>query len=317
MKRVVLLGGAGFLGLVAAERMSARGWRPIIVDTPRRLQRNADDLVGVETLALTDDGGYEAALDGADAAVLLAWASTPARSMVDIAEDLREAVLPALQMAMAATAARVPRLVFISSGGAIYGRTAGEPVDESHPTDPISAYGIGKLAVEKYVSVCTERSGTTPVILRVSNPVGPYQLRGTPVGVVGSIVGALRAGRAIPVFGDGSTVRDYIDVQDAGEAIALACDPERTPAGLFNVGAGEGRSINALIEIAAQVSGVTPQIQALPARPFDVPAIVLSNKRIAAACGWRPKITLTESIGSMWAITGAGAHAQRMEGVAP
>ena len=299
--RVALIGGSGFIGLAAAEAIAKSGGRPVICDTAERLARNAADLSRFETATI--DGTPEIAalaVEGVDAAVLLTWGSHPASSMQSIVDDARISVLTALTAVATVAAAGAGRLVFISSGGTVYGKVSRIPVDEDHPADPISAYGVGKLTIEKYLPLFSRTSALSGVSLRVSNPCGPYQLRGTPVGVIARFIRAVRDGQPIEVFGDGSIIRDYIDVRDAAAAIALAVDPSRVPDGVYNVGAGEGRSLNEVIAAVSRASGIEPNVLRRQGRPFDVPAIVLSFERLHAACGWRPRIPFEDTVRLLW-----------------
>jgi UDP-glucose 4-epimerase len=304
---VVLLGGAGFIGLAVAEALATAGARPLVADSARRLARAAPRLAdaagaGVATQAVEpgDVRSLAAALAGAEAVVHLAWTSVPASSMTAIADDARDNVVAGIEVLQAAVAAGVGRFVFVSSGGAVYGRAARLPAREDDPTEPISAYGVGKLAVEKYVALFSSAHGLPGVTLRLSNPFGPYQLAGTPVGVVARMVQRLAADEAIEIFGDGSTVRDYLEIGDAARAVALAADPARLPPGLYNVGSGEGTS---LVEVAATVGAVAgrpPRLVHRPARGFDVPAIVLDTARLRAASGWRPETGFRDGVARLW-----------------
>ena len=203
-------------------------------------------------------------------------------------------------MLQACVEAGVGRFVFVSSGGAVYGRAARLPAREDDPTEPISAYGVGKLAVEKYVALFSSAHGLPGVTLRLSNPFGPYQLAGTPVGVVARMVQKLSAGEPIEIFGDGSTVRDYLEIGDAARALALAADPGRLPPGLYNVGSGEGTSLAEVAATVGAVAGRPLEIVHRPARGFDVPAIVLDTARLRTASGWRPEVPFAEGVERLW-----------------
>jgi UDP-glucose 4-epimerase len=304
---VVLLGGAGFIGLAVAEALVDAGARPLVVDGARRLARAAPRLATAPGGAIAgqvaepgDVRAIAAALKGAEAVVHLAWTSVPASSMAAIAEDARDNVVATVEVLQASVEAGIGRFVFVSSGGAVYGRAARLPAREDDPTDPISAYGVGKLAVEKYVALFSSAHGLPGVTLRLSNPFGPYQLAGTPVGVVARMVQRLASDEAIEIFGDGSTVRDYLEIGDAARALALAADPGRLPPGLYNVGSGEGKSLAEVAATVGAVAGRPPRLVHRPARGFDVPAIVLDIERLSAASGWRPEVSFAEGVERLW-----------------
>jgi UDP-glucose 4-epimerase len=303
---VVLLGGAGFIGLAVADVLAKAGARPLVVDGARRLARAAPRLaastgtVATHAVEPGDARALAAALKGAEAVIHLAWTSVPASSMAAIAEDARDNVVATIEVLQASVEAGVGRFVFVSSGGAVYGRAARLPAREDDPTDPISAYGVGKLAVEKYVALFSSAHGLPGVTLRLSNPYGPYQLAGTPVGVVARMVQKLAAGEAIEIFGDGSIVRDYLEIEDAARALALAADPGRLPPGLYNVGSGQGTSLAEVAATVGAVAGRALQIVHRPARGFDVPAIVLDIERLRAASGWRPAVSFADGVERLW-----------------
>ncbi len=309
---VVLLGGAGFIGLAVAEALAKAGARPLVADGARRLARASPALAAIGTGSAAvhavepgDHRALAAALAGAEAVIHLAWTSVPASSMAAIADDARDNVVAGIEALQAAVESGVGRFVFVSSGGAVYGRAARLPAREDDPTEPISAYGVGKLAMEKYVQLFSGTYGLPGVTLRLSNPFGPYQLAGTPVGVVARMVQRVARGEPIEIFGDGSTVRDYLEIDDAAEALALAADPARLPPGLYNVGSGEGRSLSEVAATVGAVSGRTPELVHRPARGFDVPAIVLDTERLRAASGWRPEVPFAEGVARLWrAATG-------------
>jgi UDP-glucose 4-epimerase len=304
---VVLLGGAGFIGLAVAEALAKAGARPLVADGARRLARAAPRLAatgaGGAATRIVEPGdrpALAAALAGAEAVIHLSWTSVPASSMAAIAEDARDNVVAGIEALQAAVEAGVGRFVFVSSGGAVYGRAARLPAREDDPTEPISAYGVGKLAMEKYVQLFSGTYGLPGVTLRLSNPFGPYQLAGTPVGVVARMVQRVARGEPIEIFGDGSTVRDYLEIGDAASALALAADPARLPPGLYNVGSGEGMSLLEVAATVGAVSGRTPELVHRPARGFDVPAIVLDTERLRTASGWRPEVSFAEGVARIW-----------------
>lgn len=302
--RVVIVGGAGFLGTALAERLARRGDDVLVADTYRRIERASDRLQNVDVRVFDYLSGDEAGpfLLGADALVHLACATTPTSSMRSILDDAQSNILPSIRLFEAADSASVRRVVFSSSGGTVYGAPSRSPVRESDIGTPLSAYGASKIAIENYLSLYGRLS---PVSLRVANPYGPYQLMGTAVGVIARYVSAAAERRPIEVWGDGSVVRDYIAIDDVADAFELALSPE-LESGAYNIGTGVGTSINEVIDLIQGFSGYRLVVQRSPARSYDVPEIVLDCEKFSARTGWLPRIALREGVSRLVESAEAG-----------
>lgn len=193
---------------------------------------------------------------------------------------------------------RIPRLLFLSSGGTVYGPPDQVPVAEDHPLRPINSYGIVKVAIEHYLAMYRQLHGIQSLAVRASNPYGPRQSHSGVQGVISTFLRRVHAGEPIEVWGDGSVVRDYLYVSDLAEFCVLAAGSAEV--GAFNVGSGEGRSLNEIIEIISSVtgSGIRPHYK--PGRPVDVPRSVLDISRAEKCPGWRPTIPLADGVGQAW-----------------
>ena len=216
--------------------------------------------------------------------------SVPAQSNSDPAADVRASLLPSLQLMDICRAAGVRRLLFASSGGTVYGVTDSQPIVETCATEPITAYGVNKLAIEKYLSLYRRLYGLDSVVLRIANPYGPYQYARRPQGVVGTFLAKALSGQIMEIWGDGSVVRDFLHVDDVVSSMLAAVSytgPER----LFNVGSGEGRSMREVVtSIATALSLPASRISYRPGRQTDVPVNILNIELIARTLGWKPKI---------------------------
>jgi UDP-glucose 4-epimerase len=300
---ILITGGAGFLGSSIARRLLAEATdtRITILDprVPSELMsefpgRILHDSRGVvEFLAEVPNSEYTTLIH-------LAWTSHPATSMQFPAEDLTANVLGGVQLLERCTQLGVRRLIFASSGGTVYGPLIHPRADELHPTNPISAYGAAKLSFEHYAQVIGVRDGFEVVSLRVSNPYGPYQLQGVAVGSIANFLLRAKNDKAISIFGDGSVVRDYINIQDVANAFAMAVNAPHLASGPYNVGSGLGTNLNEVIELIEQVSGKHLVVRREPARGFDVARNVLDCSRLDTSIGWRPAISLEGGIEAMW-----------------
>ena len=187
------------------------------------------------------------------------------------------------------------RVVFVSSGGTVYGVPKSVPIREDHATDPICSYGITKLAIEKYLHLYRELHGLESVVLRLANPYGERQRTHASQGAIAVFLGKALRGEPIEIWGDGSVVRDYIHISDVTRALLLAMDHAGSNR-LFNIGSGLGASLNEVLEAIESATGVAPERHYLDGRPFDVPRSVLCIERAERELGWRPHIGLKEGI---------------------
>ncbi len=247
-----------------------------------------------------DDADAVAPLLGRCAIVVhLASTTTPGSSARSPRLDTEENLLPATRLADAMSALPPDRLIFISSGGAIYGNPERLPVDEACPPRPLSYHAAGKVALEALFTAFAHAKGVSLAIVRPSNIYGPGQpLRGG-FGLVRTLLEKARRGEPVEMWGDGTAMRDYLFVDDAVAACTeLTDNPQAT--GLFNAGSGSGTSIRDLITLVAQVTGRVPEVIERPARGTDVRAIVLECMHLRTATAWTPTVALEEGLERTW-----------------
>jgi UDP-glucose 4-epimerase len=292
----VIIGGTGFIGRNLVEALIRQGdsvrvicRRPLAPDSPRSAQ-------GVQCI-VGDYGDPEvlaAALPGATRVFHLASTTQPQSSNNDMAFDIESNLLPSVRLAAACVQLKL-RLVFVSSGGTVYGVARDLPIREDHPTDPLCSYGIVKLAAEKYFHLHESLHGLDYRVLRVANPFGPGQHRNPLQGVVGNFIHQLAAGQPLTVWGDGMVIRDYVfmdDVIRALVAVALHQGPGRT----YNIGSGVGRSLVNVIEVISAALKRPATVEFSPSRKFDIPANVMDISSAGRDLGWRPEISFEEGV---------------------
>jgi UDP-glucose 4-epimerase len=296
--RCVLLGGAGFIGSHLAQRLLDAGHDVCVFDRPgRRAPRDFPSAGRIEWLEgdFLDARDLARPLASGDCVFHLVSTTLPGTSNENPVHDVRTNVIGTLHLLEAALAARVAKVVFVSSGGTVYGMPRALPIAETHPTDPITAYGIGKLTVEKYLGLYGRLHALDYRVLRLSNPFGERQRVHSGQGVVAAFLHRALAGRPIEVWGDGSVVRDYLYVGDAADALTRAvghAGPER----VINIGSGVGRSVNDVIDAVERATGQRVERRYLPRRTFDVPANVLDISLARSALGWAPRTDFEEGV---------------------
>jgi UDP-glucose 4-epimerase len=296
--RVVVLGGLGFMGSHICRELVARGYRVRIFDRLYALRTLVEDIEGrVEIvegdMALTDD--VLNVLRDADTVIHLVHTTVPGSSMKDPAYDLSSNVIASVGWLSRLDETRVRRILYISSGGTVYGLPQTNPIDEHHPTDPISSYGITKLTIEKYVSMYASMFGIDYCLLRPSNVYGPGQRLHIGQGVIGVLADHALRGASMEVWGTGESLRDYLYVEDLVRALMSLVAYTGTHR-IFNISSGAGHSVLDIISILRDRLGLAPEVTHKPARGFDVPANVLDSSRLHTETGWRPTIGLEDGI---------------------
>lgn len=306
VERAVVLGAAGFIGTNLAHALVRKGVRVVLFD------RNVSAHWPAAADVLTGDLAAPPAelLDAMqDAAVFhLAGHTRPSMSTAAVAAELQSEVAMTTGLLELSREVRA-RWVFVSSGGAVYGEALTPTIPETHPTDPISSYGIAKLAAEHYFRLYRRLHGTRYVVARLSNPFGPQQRTRSGQGIVPAIYDRLRRGKAVEIWGDGSVVRDYVFIDDVAAALvrlAEAGEDGRT----YNVGSGVGTSIEQLVGQVARQLGVEPAVVRKPGRLIDVGRNVLDIARIRTETGWTPEHSLTEGLRKTFALLGEPEKAE-------
>jgi UDP-glucose 4-epimerase len=297
--RITVLGGGGFIGSTIIDRLLRDGHYIRVFERPRISSYRsftAHEHVDWQNGDFMSRHDIREAVRGADAVMHLVSTTLPKSSNDDPIFDVQSNLVASIQLLRIMVEEQVGRIIFISSGGTVYGTPQYLPMDERHPTEPQVSYGITKLAIEKYISMFHSLHGLKPVILRVANPFGERQRVETAQGAVAVFLDRVLRGQTIEVWGDGSVERDYIHVSDVAQAFASAVTYEGSEQ-VFNVATGRGTSLNELLRIIESVTGRPAKVAYKPARPFDVPVSILDNRRAHQELGWAPQIGLNEGIG--------------------
>src|ERR1700730_1406851 len=290
----IVLGGGGFLGLNLCRRFFAAGHR---VRAFGRRCLFPEALNGIEWYQgdFCDPTALAAAVETYEIIFHLVHTTTPYSANLDMAMDLQQNVAASLALFDVTRVLEARRIVFISTGGTVYGSPEQIPTPETAPTDPITAYGISKLAIEKYLALYERLYGLQYRILRVANPFGPFQVPIKNQGIIAMLISRALNDEIIDIWGDGSAARDYIfvdDVMDALEAAML----DQSDARIFNIGSGQGRSLLEIIDAVERLMNIKLKIAWKPRRSVDVPKSILAIDRARDILKWAPRTPFDEGL---------------------
>jgi UDP-glucose 4-epimerase len=299
-KRALVTGGAGFIGSHVAELYLAEGYAVTIADNLSSGRRaNIPTGATFVEIDVTSPDVARLVRDGQFAVVSHLAAQIDVRkSVADPAADAAINILGTLTVAEACrTATTRPRLIFSSTGGALYGDFVTPPNEETMPKDPESPYGIAKLSGELYLAYFGRLHGMETVALRYANVYGPRQDPHGEAGVVAIFCNRILEGRPLTVYGDGRQTRDYVFVRDVARANLAAATRPLPPAGRldargFNIGTGIETSVLTLATTLARVANASAPIEHAPARPGEQQRSSVTVEKASAVLGWRPTVAL-------------------------
>jgi len=283
----VVLGGGGFMGTNLCRRLYRSGHR---VRAFGRTCHFPDELSGIEWRQgdFLNAEALAAAIEDFDFVFHLVHGATPLAANLAMTADVQRNIIPSITLLDLCGTLGVKRVIFASSGGTVYGIPQEVPTRETAMTDPICAYGISKLAIEKYLTLYERLYSLDFRILRIANPFGPFQVAWKGQGFIAAAVARALAGEPMEIWGDGSVVRDFVyidDVMDAFEVAITDTGDDR----VFNIGTGIGRDLRDVVSAIERQLGTGLAITWAPGRAIDIPQSILSVERAATSLGWRPK----------------------------
>ncbi len=296
--RILVLGGNGFLGSHIVEALLRNGHEISIFD--RIVSKNVLSNSHIQYYLgdFSDSVLIAEALEHADCVIHCISTTVPSTSNRNPTLDIEQNLITTVNLLESMTRAKVRKLIYLSSGGTVYGIPNQLPVSEAHSLNPICSYGVVKVAIENYIGMFKELYGLKPIILRPSNPYGVRQGHAGVQGALSTFLFNTLSNKPITIWGDGEIQRGYIYAKDMADLCVLAA--ESGVEGTYNVCSGTGHSLNQLIAFIQSATGITPKVNYHPARAFDVKKIVLDITQAKNTFGWTPQYSIEQGIAEFY-----------------
>ena len=296
--KVLVVGGNGFIGSHVVDRLLIYGHSVRVFD--RQPERYRAPLRGVDYCFgdFADRMALAKALSGVDAVYHLLSTTVPGTADLDPKTDVHDNLVGTINLLNSMQRLGASRLLFLSSGGTVYGIPDTIPIPETHALRPINSYGIVKASIEHYLEMYRRTRGLSPIIVRASNPFGPRQTHSGVQGVISTFLRRILAGQPLEIWGDGAVVRDYLEVGDLAELCVRAGTSDKE--GAYNAGSGRGLSVNEVVEAVRRVTCSEFKVVYKPGRPIDVPRSVLDCSRAKNDFGWECKTSFDAGLHGTW-----------------
>lgn len=296
-KAILLVGGTGFIGTALTRKLVSAG-HPVHILSRNRAGSPVPGAV-MHLGSMDDTVLLETVVPACGTVVHLASVTTLGASVNQPVLEATANLVPTLRLLEVLQRHPEVRLLFFSSGGTIYGNPAAMPVNEDCPLAPRSYFGAGKMAIEGFLHAFRVQGNRNVIILRPSNAYGPEQAYRKGFGVIRAMLEHLRLGTPMEFWGDGEAVRDFVYVDDLIDACHRLMDA-RVSSGVYNLGSGEGYTLNQVREVVERVCGTRLKVVSARARPVDVVKIALDISRIQHQFGWTPRVDIEEGIRRTW-----------------
>ncbi|HDP70349.1 MAG TPA: NAD-dependent epimerase/dehydratase family protein [Actinobacteria bacterium] len=294
--KILVTGGAGFIGSHIVDAHIKKGEEVVVVDNiSTGFRKNINSKAKFYEISVTDKA-LSKIFDKEKPDIVNHHAAQidVRKSVQDVFFDVKQNVLGSLNVIENCVKHDVKKLIYASTGGALYGEVKNPPADENSPILPVSNYGASKYAVEVYLSVYAKLYGLNYTILRYANVYGPRQNPFGEAGVVAIFIRQLLANEQPTIFGDGSKTRDYISIFDVVEANVISLTKGENEA--YNIGTGIETSDKEIFDFIVKEIGVEIEPKHAPVRPGEVNHISLDSAKAKMELGWEPKVFLDEGV---------------------
>ena len=301
LKEVLLVGGMGYVGCQLQNLLLKDGYKVHIIDINAPDQKENDNIVFYKC-ALSEEPILRKVLQCCANVFYLASGSVPTTTLRTPSREGELSLLPFLKFLNIFQDYNQVHLVYVSSGGTIYGNPKSIPIYEDSPVTPISYHGAGKAAIEVFLHAYSNQFDNHITILRPSNLYGPGQPYVPGFGIIRSMLEKLRRDEPIEIWGDGEVTRDYLYIDDFIAACSACMQPEKQQEKyrVFNVSAGKSISIKQLCDLIEKVTEKKINKIYLPGRAIDVKSVILDHSLIKRELGWQPVVGINEGLKRTW-----------------
>lgn len=296
---ILVLGGSGFIGSHLVTALLTHGFFVRVLSrTKLYTEHPLKSTIDYHCADFNDSEKLSKVLKGIDIIIHLISTTVPGTGNLNPVADIRDNMIPTVNLLEQMRDYGIKKIVYISSGGTVYGNAKIMPIPEYCETEPISSYGIVKLSIEKYINMFEYIYGIEKLIIRPANPYGPCQKNIGIQGVIPTFFHHIINNNKIKVWGDGSSIRDYIYISDLINFFIKSIKKEIT--GIYNVGSGIGTSLNRIINIIEEISGIKADVEYYPHRTFDVKDVILDINKAKKDLDWAPMVSLLDGCQMYW-----------------
>lgn len=296
--KTILVGGSGFIGSSLALLLKDKGRKVSVIGRSTNPKNQLSSDISYFSGDITNKNFAGSFLKDADEIIYLAYNSTPRTSFNNLFTDLNENLITAVSFFDIACQYPIKKIIYISSGGAVYGESENHLISEEHVTNPISPYGITKLTIEKYAYLFWKRNRLPITCLRPSNVFGGLQEAFIGQGFISTAIASVLANKEIHIYGKKGTTRDYLYINDFIKAVFLALDFS-LPGEVYNIGTGIGTSNNDILDKLRShdmLKGKVIKVLYKESRPSDVKFNILNAGKFREISSWVPEHTIDDGI---------------------
>lgn len=297
-EKCLIYGGGGFIGSHLAESLLDNGYEVTVFDKLNFSRKNISgfiDRIHIIEGDFNNEIDIKSSLKNIAFVFHLVSSTLPASSNENPVYDAETNLISSLKLIRQSIDAGIQKVIFLSSGGTVYGIPESTPINENHSTNPICSYGIIKKTIEEYLYMYEKISGLDYSVFRLSNPYGERQNPYAAQGVIPVFVNNTIKGENINIWGNGEVIRDYIYIKDAvkvlAESLKIKSDKK-----IFNLSSGTGYSLNQIIELIKEVSGMKVKVDFQKGRNIDVPVNILDNSLAMRTFCWKPETDIKTGI---------------------
>ncbi|MEO8665088.1 MAG: NAD-dependent epimerase/dehydratase family protein [Ignavibacteria bacterium] len=297
-EKCLVYGGGGFIGSHLCEELLSKNYDVTIFDKTNFSKKNIEhfiDDVNITEGDFNNEVDIRNSLRDTDYVFHLVSSTLPADSNENPIYDVETNLISSIRLFKECVSKKIKKVIFLSSGGTVYGIPGSIPIMEDHPSNPICSYGIIKKTIEEYLYMFEKIYGLDYIVFRLSNPYGERQNPNASQGVIPVFINKAINNEKIIIWGDGQVVRDYIYIKDAVKVIAASLE-KKTKGRIFNLSSGKGYSINDIIRFINEISGRETTVEYTGARSADVPVNILDNELAKKTFGFEPKTNIKEGM---------------------